>query len=413
MWRISFVVKTMRPCGWSTKHPALRTPAAAPPTVRQTDGMRIFISSTRKGLEEERDAVPGLIKALGHEPLLFEQFTAQPVPSRQACMDAVASADAYMLLLGGAYGYVWPDSGLSATHEEYRAAQARGIRRGAFRKLEVDVEPAQREFIDEVEAYPSGLFRASFTTTAELLTAATGFVRDLEQVQPTLTWRALPEPISVGWRSDRHDGTQARYGGRHLFEVYVLTGRSRTAGQLRDDAARIANVLRSTNVVGHSTALDLQANDETASVDVVDPPQTGARGWNRAEPGRLQRVELSRSGQVCVIRTVPRDTMGALVDERWLSEAVAEALLLVGQLGVAQELEEVALAAEVRPLDMLVEGDPAILGSRNSASMPTRGRQTVRVPARDMVSVAALTDGASEAGRELAVAVIGALRRSQ
>jgi hypothetical protein len=382
------------------------------PTIRHTEGMRIFISSTRKGLEEERDSLPGLISALGHEPLVFEQFTAQPVPSRQACMDAVASADAYLLLLGAAYGYVWPDTGLSATHEEYRAAQARGIRRGAFRKLEVVAEPAQQGFIDEVEAYSSGLFRASFSTTAELLTAATRFVRELEQVSPPLTWRALPEPIAVAWRSDRRDGSQNQYAGRHFLDVHVVTGRPRTAGQLRDDSTRIANVLRSTSLVDHSTALELEVDDDAARVGVVDSPQAGARGWNRVEPGRLLRVELARSGDVCVTRTVPRDTMGAVVDERWLSEAAAEMLLLVGQLGVAQGLEEVAVAAEVWPLDTLVEGNPAMLGSRTSATMPTRRQQAIRVPARDMVTVAALADGASEAGRELAVAAIGAIGRS-
>lgn len=43
--------------------------------------MRIFISSVRKGLEEERDALPGLIRALGHTPVLFEDFTAQTTPA--------------------------------------------------------------------------------------------------------------------------------------------------------------------------------------------------------------------------------------------------------------------------------------------------------------------------------------------
>ena len=42
--------------------------------------MRIFVSSVRVGLEQERDSLRGLILALGHEPVLFEDFTAQPVP---------------------------------------------------------------------------------------------------------------------------------------------------------------------------------------------------------------------------------------------------------------------------------------------------------------------------------------------
>ena len=47
--------------------------------------VRIFISSTRAGPEEERDSLPGLITARGHDPVLFEQFTAKAAPSRAAC----------------------------------------------------------------------------------------------------------------------------------------------------------------------------------------------------------------------------------------------------------------------------------------------------------------------------------------
>jgi Domain of unknown function (DUF4062) len=39
--------------------------------------MKVFISSVRRGLEEERDALPGLISAIGHTPVRFEDFTAQ------------------------------------------------------------------------------------------------------------------------------------------------------------------------------------------------------------------------------------------------------------------------------------------------------------------------------------------------
>jgi hypothetical protein len=48
--------------------------------------MRVFISSVRRGLEEERDALPGALAALGYTPVRFEDYTAQPLPSRQACL---------------------------------------------------------------------------------------------------------------------------------------------------------------------------------------------------------------------------------------------------------------------------------------------------------------------------------------
>ncbi|MET8030791.1 DUF4062 domain-containing protein [Streptomyces avermitilis] len=62
--------------------------------------MRIFISSARKGLEEERDALDGLVRALGHTPVRFEDFSAQTTPSREACLKALETADACLFLLG-------------------------------------------------------------------------------------------------------------------------------------------------------------------------------------------------------------------------------------------------------------------------------------------------------------------------
>ena len=50
-------------------------------------------------------------------------------------------------------GDTWPDTGLSATHEEYNVARARGIPRLMFRKHGVDLESAQAAFVAEVEAY--------------------------------------------------------------------------------------------------------------------------------------------------------------------------------------------------------------------------------------------------------------------
>ncbi|MDP9225118.1 MAG: hypothetical protein M3P18_14985 [Actinomycetota bacterium] len=44
--------------------------------------MKVFISSVRRGLEAERDALPGLLAALGHEPKRFEDYSAQ-IGSRQ------------------------------------------------------------------------------------------------------------------------------------------------------------------------------------------------------------------------------------------------------------------------------------------------------------------------------------------
>ena len=128
----------------------------------------VFLSSVRRGLEQERDNLPALIQAIGHECKRFEDYTAQPVPSRQACLRGVDEADIYLLVLGGRYGEPVFDSGLAPTEEEFTRARHRGIPMLVFVKQGIEVEPRQQEFINRVEEYTGGRFRAGFRTAVDL-----------------------------------------------------------------------------------------------------------------------------------------------------------------------------------------------------------------------------------------------------
>ncbi|MFD0456174.1 DUF4062 domain-containing protein [Streptomyces violaceoruber] len=157
--------------------------------------MRIFISSARKGLEEERDALDGLVRALGHTPVRFEDFSAQTTPSRETCLKALSTADACLFLLGPNYGHVFPETGQSATHDEWVAAQQAGMPRLVYRKLDVTFEPSQHEFVRVVEAYATGVFRDSFRTAADLLPKVAGKIRELESGPspwPSPSWPSHP-----------------------------------------------------------------------------------------------------------------------------------------------------------------------------------------------------------------------------
>lgn len=106
--------------------------------------MKVFISSVRSGLETERDSLPGLIMALGHEPKRFEDFGAQAMPSREACLRGVNDSDAYLLLLGPKYGHLFRETGQSATHDEWVAAVTKGMPRLVFRKTALSSRPSKR-----------------------------------------------------------------------------------------------------------------------------------------------------------------------------------------------------------------------------------------------------------------------------
>ena len=82
--------------------------------------MDIFISSVIREFDEYRRATRRAIESLGHTALVAEDFPATAKSPQRACLEGVRRANILVLLLGERYGAI-QESGLSATHEEYRA----------------------------------------------------------------------------------------------------------------------------------------------------------------------------------------------------------------------------------------------------------------------------------------------------
>lgn len=83
--------------------------------------MEVFISSLISGMQAERQAVKQAVLYLEHQPVMAEDFRAQPRSSQIVCLDGIRQSGAVVLIVGSGYGARQP-SGLSATHEEYREA---------------------------------------------------------------------------------------------------------------------------------------------------------------------------------------------------------------------------------------------------------------------------------------------------
>ncbi len=128
--------------------------------------VKVFISSLISGYEPYRAAVAEAVETLGYQVVRAEDFPASPGTPQQACLAAVRDSDLVVLLIGERYGYPQP-SGLSATHEEYREAKERKPIL-VFVESGVTREPAQQAFLDEVQAWATGHFRASFSSPTEL-----------------------------------------------------------------------------------------------------------------------------------------------------------------------------------------------------------------------------------------------------
>ena len=117
-------------------------------------------------MEPFRAAAREAIIQLGHEPVMAEDFGAQPASPQIACLQGLRQSAAVILILGADYGAKQP-SGLSATHEEYRDAKdKRPVI--AFVQDGVNREPDQASFVNEVQAWDLGLFRDGLSNPDQL-----------------------------------------------------------------------------------------------------------------------------------------------------------------------------------------------------------------------------------------------------
>ena len=137
-----------------------------------------FISSVISGMEPYRDAAARAVRTLDHEPYMAEDYGALPDTPQRACLAGVRDADVVVLLLGERYGHR-QESGLSATHEEYREAKERRPVL-AFVQEGVEHETAQQDFVNEVRDWSSGQYTASFSTPEDLREAITRGLHQLE-----------------------------------------------------------------------------------------------------------------------------------------------------------------------------------------------------------------------------------------
>ncbi len=351
---------------------------------------RVFISSVRRGLEEERDSAPALISAIGHIPRRFEDFTAQPRPSRDACLAGVEEADVYLLLLGAHYGDPLPDSGLAPTEEEWTVAKRRGIPIVVFRKHGVEPAPAQAEFVRRVEDYVTGRFRDTFSSTNELLPKIAAILRTLDQEAEPLEWFPLGEPAPIDWVITEQ---QQRYLGvgptleLHLVPLGVLSRLPAT--RLEAMPEQLARVGREHALFSAGDALDLRA-DETAAIA------------SRASGRELVAAGLAVRGNrmVTAWEELRRDSMGAILDRGDSASRLAR-LLRVGTEVLTPQASRVGIAVGVGPTQNLSEGDIRDLGRRRSSTMDMRDR-LIRVDAEESVPASALRPAADEIAAELA-----------
>lgn len=372
--------------------------------------MRVFISSVRRGLAAERDYLPDLIRAIGHEPSRFEDFGARNATSRGACLEGVNQAEVYVLLLGPHYGDAMEDSGVSATAEEFNVAQQRGIPILVFKKAGVDHDPAQQDFIRRLGNYQQGRFWAEFADEKTLGVAVATALRNLSVPPAPLTYLPLSQPVPIVWRRDR-DPLDDRSLYAPVLEVHALPtaiGPLRPVSQLSDLAQRLAVRGREMGFFGQADALTIDHDSTTAWALRRNDRQGGGR-FNDRQNDPYAGLAVGRDGAAMIFQALPTDTLGALVDQADLEQRISVLLRILAPHLPATE--HVALAAALDPLDRVSEGDPNLVGNRTSGHMAGHGGgKAARAEPVDQVARASLTEGLPAVAEELAVRVLQALR---
>jgi hypothetical protein len=140
--------------------------------------MKVFISSLITGMEDFRSAAREAVEQLGHQPVMAEDFGAQPYSPQVACLSGLRQSAITVLIMGSHYG-AKQASGISATHEEFREAKDRRPVI-AFVQDVVSRDSDQTVFLQEVQNWETGLFRDAFSTPVQLRTLITRRLHEWE-----------------------------------------------------------------------------------------------------------------------------------------------------------------------------------------------------------------------------------------
>lgn len=365
------------------------------------------MSSVRRGLENERRSLGGLISQLGHTALLFEDFSARDVPSREACIRGLQQADAYLLILGPNYGNTLPETGQSPTHEEWAVATDRGIPRLVYRKLGVEFEDAQQNFYREIAQYGTGVFHDDFHDTGELLVKVAGKVREMSETPGALEYAQIDgEAPKTAWRSEflRGDSLTSN-SSTSMLELHVINANSAppTRRELRMVGESLAGRVRQARLVDDSTPLSTQQIDGAYSVDIPG----AQRNAFSPNPGETRGIRLDPSGQVSIWGSLPSNGIGSLFDPAEMTAQISSFLRGVGRLNIVTD-PYLAISVAVEPTEMITFGRYG--QNTDSATFHRSGRsRQARLAPDELVSNAALSTGATEVAENLTAGLRDAL----
>lgn len=162
--------------------------------------LQVFVSSTYLDLKEERQAAVEAILSAGHIPAGMELFTAGDQSQWEVIKEWIRESDVYMLILGGRYGSIEPESGKSYTHLEYEYAVEIGKPLFAVVLTEKALDlKAQKDGLSVIERNNSELYNRFKSQVMGKLIKQLDDLKDVKlAVHETLNKFARKEEL-IGW----------------------------------------------------------------------------------------------------------------------------------------------------------------------------------------------------------------------
>lgn len=125
--------------------------------------LQTFVSSTFQDMKPERQAAVEAILAGGHIPAGMELFAAGDASQWKIIREWIDESDVFLLILGGRYGSIEPESGLSYIELEYRYAVEVGIpvvaivlsEQAIYQKASVDPTFKEQAHLDKWQSFRS------------------------------------------------------------------------------------------------------------------------------------------------------------------------------------------------------------------------------------------------------------------
>nr|WP_256703240.1 DUF4062 domain-containing protein [Paenibacillus peoriae] len=141
------------------------------------------MSSTYIDMIEERQAAVTAVLNAGHIPAGMELFKSGDQSQKETIKRWIDESDVYMLILGGRYGSLDPESGKSYTHWEYDYAGEQGKRRFA-------VVITEEKLMDKARENPNFLEREHYAKyqefKSEVLNNISKFYEDIKDIKLTV-----------------------------------------------------------------------------------------------------------------------------------------------------------------------------------------------------------------------------------